>query len=367
MEATVRWIGIDLGKRSMVIHTIGAGNKHDSWSCLTDAQGRERLLKKLLAGDVIAMEACPLAFILESMIRKRIGSTVQVLNPLGLAMIYRSTKKTDREDAAKLAWVVHRLPESELPQVTVPSEQEQEQEQELRYLVSEQVELTQSRTREINRLHALFVQAGITTVTKKDLRLDTARQAHDQQLVPGFLERARRLDRIIAALEQNLEEVETKLKALVAGHELTPFLMSIPGVGPNLAATFLGFLGNAERFQRKTIASYAGLVPRVDCSGDKNHYGPITKRGNNLFRRALVQGAWGLVRSSHGGVVQKKYLQWKDAKGKSKAIVALARKLVETMWVLATRKALYLDLDPVTYKRKLEFYGINQRGVAGIA
>jgi len=361
--ASVRYIGIDLGKRSMEVHFIRANDKHESWSCKTDVEARARLLRKLLPSDIVAMEACPLAFLLEAMIRKQVGATVHVLNPLGLAMIYRSTKKTDREDAAKLAWVIQRLPEPELPKVTVPTEQEQE----LRYLVAEQVGLTQSRTREINRLHALFVQDGITTVTKKDLRSADGRRTQYELLSPTFRDRAQRLDRVIASFEQNLEEVEAGLRALVAGHELTPFLMSIPGVGPNLAAAFLGFLGNGERFQRKTIASYAGLVPRVDCSGDQNHYGPITKRGNNLLRRALVQGAWGLARSTHGGVLQKKYLQWKDAKGKSKAIVALARKLIETMWVLATQKALYLDLDPVKYTRKLEFYGINQGGVAGVA
>lgn len=362
--SSVRYIGIDLGKRSMEVHFVQANDKHVCWSCKTDVEGRARLLKKLLPGDIVAMEACPLAFILKAMIGKQVaGVTVHVLNPLGLAMIYQSTKKTDREDAAKLAWVIQRLPEEELPKVAVPTEQEQE----LRYLVAEQVGLTQSRTREINRLHALFVQDGITTVTKKDLKLAAGRKTQYELLSSPFRGRAQRLERVIAAFEQNLEDAETQLKALVAGHELTPFLMSIPGVGPNLTAAFLGFLGNAERFQRKTVASYAGLVPRVDCSGDQNRYGPITKRGNNVLRRALVQGAWGLVRSTHGGVLQKKYLQWKDTKGKSKAIVALARKLIETMWVLATQKALYLDVDPVTYGRKLEFYGVNQGGVAGVA
>lgn len=49
-------------------------------------------------------------------------------------------------------------------------------------------------------------------------------------------------------LEKNLDEVEKKIRELVAGHELTPYLMSLPGVGPNLVATFLGYLGTGERF-----------------------------------------------------------------------------------------------------------------------
>ena len=275
-------------------------------------------------------------------------------------MIYQSTKKTDREDAAKLAWVVRRLPESELPTVTIPTQKEQE----LRFLVSEQVMLTQSRTREVNRLHALFVQDGITTVTKSDLRRPQSRSLRMSELSAQLRSRANRYEKVIAVLEQNLEEVEASLRALVAEHELTPFLMSLPGVGPNLAAAFIGYIGDGQRFRQNTIASYAGLVPRVDCSGDSNRYGPITKRGCPILRRALVQGAWGLVRSTHGGVLQKKYLLLKETKGRNRATTALARKLLDTMWVLATRRAMYLDYDPVSYQKKLEKYEVTIDGAA---
>jgi len=358
--SSARFVGVDLGKRTMEVHFIRANQKHESWSCKTDVEGRARLVRKLLPSDVVAMEACPLAFILEAQIRKQVGARVCVLNPLGLAMIYQSTKKTDREDAAKLAWVIQRLPESELPTVTIPTEKEQE----LRFLVSEQVTTTQSRTREINRLHALFVQDGITTVTKSDLRRAKSRSQVMDQLSAPFRPRALRYERLISALEANLEEVETSLRALVAEHELTPFLMSLPGVGPNLVAAFIGYVGDGQRFRQNTIASYAGLVPRVDCSGTTNRYGPITKRGCPILRRALVQGAWGLARSTHGGVLQKKYLRLRETKGKTKAMTALARKMLETMWILATRRAMYLDYDPVGYQKKLEKYEVLSVGAA---
>ena len=71
-----------------------------------------------------------------------------------------------------MAWIIRRLPEDELPTVTVPTEAEQE----LRLLVAEQVALVQSRTSEINRLHAWFAQDGVTTVSKKDLKSPENRQ-----------------------------------------------------------------------------------------------------------------------------------------------------------------------------------------------
>ena len=358
-----RFVGIDLGKRSMVVHFIDHRDKHESWNCKTDIEGRLRLIKRLASTDIIAMEACPLAFILEAMIRKQLGAKVLVLNPHGLALIYRSTKKTDREDAAKLAWVIQRLPENELPTVVVPSEEEQE----LRSLVAEQVALVQSRTSEVNRLHALFAQDGITTVTKKDLKVNTKRLQRYSELSKQAKERALRYERLISTYEDNLEEVENRISELVSTHELTPYLMSLPGVGPNLVAAFLGYVGDGTRFKRNTITAYAGLVPRVDCSGDTNHYGPITKQGCTVLRRAIVQSAWGLSRSKDGGVLGRKYNQWVSTKGKSKAVTALARKMLETMWVLATRKALYLDCNPVKLKQKFERYEVVFGGVVGVA
>jgi hypothetical protein len=81
----------------------------------------------------------------------------------------------------------------------------------------------------------------------------------------------------------------------------------------------------------------------------------------------LVQAAWGLTRSKNGGVLGRKYEKWVASKGKSKAVVALARKMIETMWVLATREELYLDYDPVKFKQKLVKYEVNFCGVAGAA
>lgn len=320
-------------------------------------------MSKLRSTDVVAMEACPLAFLLAPLITQKTQALVHVLNPYGLAVIYRSTKKTDREDAAKLAWVVQRLPAEELPLVTIPSEAEQE----LRSLTAEQVSLTQSRTREINRFHALFVQAGNTTVTKADLAGAEPRKELCQTLEGSLKAMAIRLERIIEVYEANLAEVEALLKKQVAAHELVPYLLSLPGVGPHLAAAFLGFIGDGSRFRLDSIASYAGLVPRVDCSGDTVRYGPITKRGCPLLRRALIQSAWTLARSSQGGRLKAKYLSWKESKGYGKAITALARKLLETLWILATRKALYLDADPISYQKKLDRYVNSVSLAAGVA
>jgi transposase len=54
----------------------------------------------------------------------------------------------------------------------------------------------------------------------------------------------------------------------------------------------------AERFQcGKQIASYLGLVPSEESSGDRRRLGHITKKGNSLLRFLLVEAAQVTVRS----------------------------------------------------------------------
>ena len=81
-------------------------------------------------------------------------------------LIYRSLKKTDKEDALKLARLIKRIPKSELPVVCVPTQKEEHQ----RRLVSELAFQKKMRTQLINRLHALLAQSGLTDITKKDLK-----------------------------------------------------------------------------------------------------------------------------------------------------------------------------------------------------
>jgi cation transport protein ChaC len=64
------------------------------------------------------------------------------------------------------------------------------------------------------------------------------------------------------------------------------------------ALAFVLILGRAERFQcGKQIASYLGLVPLEDSSGNRRRLGHITKQGNSLLRFLLVEAAQVTVRS----------------------------------------------------------------------
>lgn len=72
------------------------------------------------------MEAGSTAFEVARAIESVPGVRVVVLNPGRLAVIYASMKKTDKEDALKLARLVETMPEDYLPTVTIPSVEEEE-------------------------------------------------------------------------------------------------------------------------------------------------------------------------------------------------------------------------------------------------
>ena len=66
-------------------------------------------------------------------------------------------------------------------------------------------------------------------------------------------------------------------------------LMSIPGIGDNLAIRLIGELGDLDRFERsEQLVAYAGIDPRVYQSGQMTgEHLHITKKGNKHLRTLL--------------------------------------------------------------------------------
>jgi transposase len=76
-------------------------------------------------------------------------------------------------------------------------------------------------------------------------------------------------------------------------------LMTHPGVGPLTALAFVLVIGTTGRFGcGKQIASYLGLVPSEESSGERRRLGHISKQGNSLLRFLLGEAAQVTVRSN---------------------------------------------------------------------
>ena len=105
-------------------------------------------------------------------------------------------------------------------------------------------------------------------------------------------------------------------------------------MGPLTALAFVLIIGEAQRFDcGKQIASYLGLVPLEDSSGNRRRLGHITKQGSSMLRFLLVEAAQVTVRSMPEW--RSKYFHLAMRRGRKIAKVAMVRKLaVRLYWML---------------------------------
>jgi transposase len=360
-ETGIRFVGIDLAKRSFearMEYPDSGQQKGERFSGQTGKAGVDKLIARLKKNDRVGMESCAYAFYLAKEIIRRVGCEVFVLNAGQLAIIYKSTKKTDLEDASKIAWLLKRFLVEELPVVTLPSELEEHR----RALVSDLSFKKRQRNRLINRLHSLFVRVGITGMLKKDLRTKEARE-ENEKLLEGYTQsEARRIEEELDLVEKHIAVLESEITDDLKTEPLAQYLLSVPGVGTATAMAFLAHVGDGHRFARgRQVSNFVGMTPRVDNSGDTVHLGSITKRGCTAIRSIIVQSAWAAVHSKTPNRFQDKYLEIYPRRGKGRAIVAVARRMLEIMWLVTVRKEVYNQTSLSELDRKLIRLGLKMR------
>jgi transposase len=109
--------------------------------------------------------------------------------------------------------------------------------------------------------------------------------------------------------------------------------MTHPGVGPLSALAFVLIIGRADRFQcGKQIASYLGLAPLEDSSGNRRRLGHTTKQGSSTLRFLLVEADQVTVRSITER--RSKYSHLMMCRGRKSAKVAMALRLaIRLYWM----------------------------------
>jgi transposase len=83
------------------------------------------------------------------------------------------------------------------------------------------------------------------------------------------------------------------------------------------------------------VAAYAGLTPNPYASGDRHRDQGISKAGNPLLRKAMVELAWLWLRSQPDSALARWFTERVGAvRGRMRKItaVALARKLLVALW-----------------------------------
>jgi transposase len=112
-------------------------------------------------------------------------------------------------------------------------------------------------------------------------------------------------------------------------------ITDFPGVGLGVALTFLTEMGDLDRFpNRRALASYLGLVPSSDESGEAaDRKGHITHHGPPRVRRALCQAVQHWIRWRPWAKARYKRLVAREGRRCRKiAKVALMRLLGIRLW-----------------------------------
>lgn len=235
-------------------------------------------------------------------------------------------QKTDRQDAQL---ILRLLLEDRFPQIWVPSWKNRD----LRQLLWHRHRMVQARTRIMNQLQAVALNEGLRC-KKRLWRAGGREQLESFRLAPWASRRRRDLLELLDRLTPTIAELSQAIEQEVEKCPEAQRLMTHPGVGPLTALTFVLIIGEADRFQcGKQVASYLGLVPLEDSSGNRRRLGHITKQGSSMLRFLLVEAAQVTARSLPQW--RSKYLYLMMRRGRKTAKVAMARRLaVRLYWMM---------------------------------
>lgn len=199
-------------------------------------------------------------------------------------------------------------------------------------------QLVSSRNAMTNQLRGMLKLFGlrlgkVTTPGKRAERL-AALYRQRPALEPLFAP----LVAAIEALEEQIRGSSRLLEARAAGDPVCARLMSVPGVGPVTALTFISSIEDPHRFARSQDAgAYAGLVPRRSQSGERDAKGHISRAGDPLLRSALYEAANSLLSRVKRPCALKDWgLSLVETKGAKRARTAVARKLavlLHSLWL----------------------------------
>jgi transposase len=330
-------VGLDLSDRTGRFHAIDDEGK-------TIATGSVALLAPELqrwangiAATVIAIEAGTHSPWISRLL-SACGHEVIVANPVKVALITKNVNKTDSVDAEYLA----RLARFDR-ELLFPIRHRGEQAQIDLQVIRTRDIAVQVRTKLIGHVRGAIKSFGERLPKcSTDAFVNTA-----GPLIPEALGRALgpilvQIDQLTKTIAGYDREVENLVEQRYPEVER---LTQIRGVGALTGLTYVLVLEDAGRFQSsRSVGAFLGLTSKKDQSGDKDPQMRITKAGDHLLRRLLIQSAQYIL--GHFGVDSdlRRHGERIAARGgkraKKRATVAVARKLsvlMHRLWVSGAR------------------------------
>ncbi len=300
--------------------------------------------KSLTRQDAVVLEMTTNTWQLYDELAEYAGS-VTVVHPPHVALITRSQVMNDKIAASILARL---LAKGLLVGIWVPPQEVRE----LRGLVAQRQKMTRLATQAKNRLHAVIQRhhlkppAGNPFAKSKNGWWQALPLVKLEKMnLQGDLE-------TLQFAEKQEERLQEEMTGIAAENEEIGRLLHLAGFGVITAVTVYAAIGDIRRFAgAKNLVGYAGLGTRVHDSGLTTRTGKITKAGRRDLRVALVEAAHVVANSHPHWKAELARLQ--PRLGYNKAIVAIARKLLISVWHILSEKTTDRFAEPEAVAQKM--------------
>lgn len=318
------YAGLDISDKSTHVCVVdSSGAVVWSGACATDPDVIARTLKARAAGLVrVVLETGPLSAFLYHGLVERGAPVICICARHAKGVLSARVNKSDPHDAEGLAQMART---GWFKAVRIKAEATHMDRARLKI----RGQLIASRLAMAGQLRGLLKLFGlrlgkVTTPNKRRERLAalfTLRPELEPILAP--------LIESLEALEVQIRRSSRQLTAQAAADPVTVRLMTTPGVGPITALVFKTSIEDPGRFARgEDAGAFAGLAPRRNQSGVRDHMGRISKAGDPMLRSALYEAANNLLgRVKRPCALQTWGKRLAETKGGKRARVAVARKL----------------------------------------
>jgi len=334
------YVGMDVHKKSWSISIMTEHSTHKTFSQPPDPAVLSNYMQRNFPGATYhaAYEAGYSGFWIHDQLRQN-GIDCMVVNPADVPTKDKERSgKTDKVDCRKLARC---LRNGELEGIYVPARVKVED----RGLLRTRRSMVRKQVRCKNQIKSLLAFYGIhlpndivhSNWSYKFIQWIQSIQmerASGNYVFKVYLYELEQLRRVVTALNRQIrilartDEYKTNVQ----------LLRTVPGISTLTAMTLLTELFNIDRFKSlDKLASYIGLVPDTDSSGETDIIKGMTNRKNRFLRFLIIEDAWIAVRQDPALLMAFERLTKKMPK--TRAIIHIARKLLNRIrYVLKNQK-----------------------------
>ena len=243
-------------------------------------------------------------------------------------------QKTDLNDAQAIAYLA-------LDEMLRSIRAKTPSEMSIQALQAIRTQLTKQKVASIVCFKSMCQGYGISIGKNKSSVVDFISLLEETSKIPDEVKEA--LKMLIAnykVLRTRISKIDKVLEKIVVTNPIGKRLKDIPSFGVQCAARLLTIAPNIKDFKGpKDLVAYCGLVPRNITTGHIQKTAGITKRGDKLMRRNVVQAANVLYcKNKHGQLQSCKLKRWMDKKLKilpyPKFIIQLAAKLLRIAYAV---------------------------------